>query len=65
MKSLQLCLTRGGAAKGVHFFCHILCQLHSDGIELTNQVPCCSVHGPNEAYYHKPVITVDCIQKAR
>jgi hypothetical protein len=64
MKSLQLCLTRGGVPKGVHFFCH-LCQLHSDDIALTNQVPCCYGHGPNKACYHKPFITVDCIQKLR
>jgi hypothetical protein len=64
MKSLQLCLTRGGVVKGMHLFCY-LCQLHSYDISLPNQVPCCSCRGPNKACYHKPVITVDCIQKAR
>jgi hypothetical protein len=64
MKSLQLCLTRGGAPKGMHFFCH-LCQLHSDDISLTNQVTCCYGHGPKKDCYHKLVVTVDCIQKAR
>jgi hypothetical protein len=64
MKSLQLCLTRGGAEKGVHFICHF-CQLHSNDIDLPNQVPCCSEHGPEKACYHKQVITKDCIEKAR
>jgi hypothetical protein len=62
MKYLQVCLTRGGAEKGMHFFCHLF-QLHSDDIALTNQVPCCSGHGPNKDCYHKPVVTVDCIKK--
>jgi hypothetical protein len=36
MKSLQLCLTRGGAAKWKHYCCH-LCQIHSDDIALCNE----------------------------
>jgi hypothetical protein len=48
MKSLKLSLTRSGAAKGMHFLCH-LCQLHSDDIALPNQVPCWSGHGPNKS----------------
>jgi hypothetical protein len=47
IKSSQLCLTHG-AANGMHFFYH-LCQLHSDDIAITNQVPCCSGYGPNKA----------------
>jgi hypothetical protein len=40
MKSLQLCLTRGGTAKGKSHFCH-LCQIHSDDITVQQQVCCC------------------------
>jgi hypothetical protein len=43
MTSLQICLTRGGAAKGQSYFCH-LCQIHSDGITVKQQL-CCSVCG--------------------
>jgi hypothetical protein len=48
MKSFQLCLGRGGACKGTNYFCH-LCQLHSDNVQLPNQLPCtcCS-----SAFYH-------------
>jgi hypothetical protein len=37
MKSLQLCLARGGTAKGKSYFCH-LCQIHSDDITVQQQV---------------------------
>jgi predicted nucleic acid-binding Zn-ribbon protein len=39
MKSFQLCLGRGGACKGTNYFCH-LCQLHSDSVQLPNQIAC-------------------------
>jgi hypothetical protein len=38
-KSFQLCLGRGGACKGTNYFCH-MCQLHSDSVQLPNQVAC-------------------------
>jgi hypothetical protein len=49
MTSFQLCLGRGGACKGMNYFCH-LCQLHSDNVQLPNQLPCtcCS----SACYHH-------------
>jgi hypothetical protein len=39
MKSFQLCLGRGGACKGTNEFCHS-CQLHSESVQLPNQIAC-------------------------
>jgi hypothetical protein len=49
IKSFQLCLGRGGACKGTNHVCH-LCKLHSDNVQLPNQLPCncCS----SACYHH-------------
>jgi hypothetical protein len=39
MKSSQLCMSRGGAAKQIMHVCH-LCQNHSDDIARPNQMAC-------------------------
>jgi hypothetical protein len=43
MKLLQLCLTRGGAAQGKSFLCH-LCHIYSDDITVQQQVCCSGCH---------------------
>jgi DNA-directed RNA polymerase subunit RPC12/RpoP len=39
MKSIQLCMHRGGAAKQISYVCH-LCKKHSYGISHLNQMAC-------------------------
>jgi hypothetical protein len=53
MKSSQLCMNIGGAAKHIPHFCH-LCQKHSDVIASPNQIPCgaCS-QCPGGVVYHQ------------
>jgi hypothetical protein len=55
MKSHQLTLGRGGAAKVVEFFCH-LCPLQSEYIAICNEMPCdlvtCSSLGTGRCHYH-------------
>jgi hypothetical protein len=61
MKSFQLCLGRGGACKGTNYFCH-LCQLHSDNVQLPNQLPCtcCS----SACYHHAMHDKLHCDEAA-
>jgi hypothetical protein len=42
MKSSQLCMSRGGAAKQIPHVCHV-CQKHSDDIAGPNQMACATI----------------------
>jgi hypothetical protein len=67
MNSFQLCLTRGGAAKGKHYFCH-LCQIHSDDISLCNEnTGSCAYALTAEnghTCHHIRLVNADCISEA-
>jgi hypothetical protein len=60
-KSFQLCPGRGGACKRTNNFCH-LCQLHSDNVQLPNQLPCtcCST----KCYHHAMHAKLNCDKEA-
>jgi hypothetical protein len=64
MKSSQLCMNRGGAAKQIPYFCH-LCQKHSDGIARPNQTVCgkCARICESGSCYHYPMMDSDVTKK--
>jgi hypothetical protein len=64
MKSSQLCMNRGGAAKQIPYFCH-LCQKHSDGIARTNRTVRgkCARICETGSCYHYPKMDSDVIKK--
>jgi hypothetical protein len=64
MKSSQLCINRGGAAKQIPYFCHLY-QKHSDDIARPNQTvcgKCARIYGSGSCY-HYPMMDADVIQK--
>jgi hypothetical protein len=63
MKSSQLCMNRGGAAKKIPYFCH-LCQKHSDDIACPNQTVYgkCARNCDKGFCYHYPMMDADVIQ---
>jgi hypothetical protein len=65
MKSTQIVLDRGGAAKVKENFCH-LCYCTSTNLALQSQVPCqaCSVAGITVCLHHT-VCDGDCSSKAQ
>jgi hypothetical protein len=65
MKSTQIMLDIGGAAKVKENFCH-LCYCTSTNLALHSQVPCqdCSAAGITVCLHH-PVCDSDCIAKAQ
>jgi hypothetical protein len=64
MKSSQLCMNRGGAAKQIPYFGH-LCQKHSDDIAHTNQTVGgkCAQICETGSCYNFPTMDSDVIQK--
>jgi hypothetical protein len=64
MKSSQLCMNRGGAAKQIPYFCH-LCQKHSDYIARPNQIVCgkCAQIFETGSCYYYPMMDADVINK--
>jgi hypothetical protein len=65
MKSSQLCMNHGGAARQIPYFCH-LCQKHSDDIARPNQTVCgkCARIYETGSCYHYPMTDSDVIKKS-
>jgi hypothetical protein len=64
MKSSQLCLNHGGAAKQIPYCCHFY-QKHSDDIACPNQTVCgkCARICETGSCYHYPMMNADVIHK--
>jgi hypothetical protein len=64
MKSSQMCMNRGGAAKQIPYCCQ-LCQKHSDDIDRPNQTICgkCARICETGSCYHYPMTDSDVIKK--
>jgi hypothetical protein len=68
MTLLQLCLTRGGAAKAKHYLCNLY-QIQSDDRASCNETTgsCTYAHTAENGhkFHHERLVNVDCIVEAR